>query len=80
MFCGLTVAVAVVADSNGAAEEAGGPAEVAGAGISDVVIATDCLLRQHGDWARSGAAHDTVSAVGLVGHTGVGPGTHHTGA
>lgn len=45
VFCSLTVAVAIVADSNGAAEEAGGPAEVAGAGVSDVVIAADCLLR-----------------------------------
>lgn len=79
-FCSLTAAVAVVADSNGAAEEAGGPAEVAGAGVSDVVIAADCLLRQHGDWARSCAARDTVSAVGLVSHAGVGTGTHHAGA
>lgn len=44
VFCSLTVAVAIVADSNGASEEAGGPAEVAGAGVSDVVIAADCLL------------------------------------
>lgn len=79
-FCSLTVAVAVVADSYGAAKEAGGPAEVAGAGVSDVVIATDCLLRWHGDWARSCAAHDTVSAVGLISHTGVSTWTHHVGA
>lgn len=79
-FCSLTVAVAVVADSYGAAEEAGGPAEVAGAGVSDVVIATNCLLRQHGYWARGCAAHDAVGAVGLVSHTGVGTWTHHVGA
>lgn len=74
------VAVAVVADSYGAAEEAGGPAEVAGAGVGDVVVATDGLLGQHGYWARSCAAHDTVSTVGLVSHTGVGTWTHHVGA
>lgn len=74
------VAVAIVADSYGATEEAGGPAEVAGAGVGDVVIATDCLLSQQWYWARSCAAHDTVSAVGLVSHTGVGTWTHHVGA
>lgn len=70
----------VVTDSNGAAEEAGGPAEVAGAGVSDVVIATDCLLRERWDLARSCATHNTVSTIGLVSHTGVGTWTHHTGA
>lgn len=74
------VAVSVVSDSYGAAEEAGGPAEVAGAGVSDVVIATDGLLRQQGYWTRCCAAHDAVSAVGLVGHTGVSSWTHHVGA
>lgn len=74
------VAVAVVADSYGAAQEAGGPAEVAGARVGDVVIATDWLLRRHGYWAGNGAAHDTVSTVGLVGHTGVSSRTHHVGA
>ena len=77
---GLTVAVAVVADSYGATQEAGGPAEVAGARVSDVVVATDLLLSRRGDGARSRTAHDAVSAVGLVGHTGVGTGTHHAGA
>lgn len=72
--------MAVVADSYGAAEEAGGPAEVAGARISDVVIATDCLLRRHGYWAGSSAAHDAVGAVGLVSHAGVSSWTHHVGA
>lgn len=72
--------MAVVADSYGAAKEAGGPAKVAGAGVSDVVIATDRLLRRHGYWARSCAAHDTVSTVGLVRHTGVGTWAHHIGA
>lgn len=38
-------ALAVVADSYGVAEEAGGAAEVAGAAVSDVVVATDWLLR-----------------------------------
>lgn len=76
----LTVAVAVVADSYGAAQEAGGPAKVAGAGVSDVVIATDWLLRQHGYWARCCAAHDAVGTVGLVSHAGVSSRTHHIGA
>lgn len=75
---GLTVAVAVVADSYGVSEEAGGPAEVAGALIGDVVVATDLLLGCHGAWR--GAAHDAVGAVGLVGHTGVGSRTHNIGA
>lgn len=69
--------MAIVADSYGAAEEAGSPAEVAGAWVSDVVITTDRVLRQHGYWARCSAAHDTVSAVGLVGHTGVSSWTHN---
>lgn len=73
----LTVAVTIVTDSNGAAEEAGGPAEVAGAGVSDVVIATYCLLRECWDWARSCATHNTMSTIGLVSHTGVGTWTHH---
>lgn len=72
--------MAIVADSYGAAEEAGGPAQVAGAGVCDVVVATDRLLRQHGYLAGSCAAHDAVSAVGLVSHTGVGAWTHHVGA
>lgn len=76
----LTVAVTIVTDSNGAAEEAGSPAEVAGAGVSDVVIATDRLLREHWDLARSCATHNTVSTIGLVSHAGVGPWTHHAGA
>lgn len=79
-FCSLTVAVAVVADSYGAAEEAGGPAEVTGAGVSDVVVAADGLLRRHGDLTRGRAAHDAVGAVGLVGDAGVGAWTHHVGA
>lgn len=77
---GLTVAVAEVADAYGAAQEAGGPAEVAGARVGDVVVAADLLLGHRGDRARGGAAHDAVSAVGLVGHAGVRPGTHHVGA
>lgn len=72
--------MAIVADSYGASEEAGGPAEVAGAGIGDIVVATDCLLRRHRDRARRGAAHDAVGAVGLVGHAGVGSWTNHAGA
>lgn len=76
----LTVAVAVVADSYGAAQEAGGPAEVAGAAVGDVVVATDGLLSEYGHWAGGGAAHDAVGAVGLVGHAGVGARTHHVGA
>lgn len=76
----LTVAVPIVADSYGAAEEAGSPAEVAGAWVSDVVITTDTVLRRHGYWARCSAARDAVSTVGLVGHTGVSSWTHNTGA
>ena len=79
-LCGLTVAVSIVSNSYGVAEEAGGPAEVAGTKISHVVIATDRLLRQHGYWTRCSAAHDAVSTVGLVSHTGVSSWTHHIGA
>lgn len=67
-------------DSYGVAEEAGGPAEVAGARVSDVVITADGMLGRHGYWASCGAAHDAVSAVGLVGHAGVSPWTHDIGA
>lgn len=76
----LTVAVAIVADADGAAEEAGCPAQVAGAGVGDVVVAADGLLGQHGDGAGRRAAHDAVGAVGLVGHAGVGARAHHVGA
>lgn len=76
----LTVAVAIVAHTDGTAQEAGGAAEVAGAGIGDVVVAADGLLGHHGDGARRRAAHDAVSAVGLVGDAGVRAGTHHVGA
>lgn len=75
-----TVAVAVVADSYGTAEEAGGSAEVAGAGVGDVVIATDWLFGWEGYWARGCAAHDAVSAVCLVCNTGVGTWANHVGA
>lgn len=74
------VAVSIVSNSYGVAEEAGGPTEVAGTKISHVVIATDRLLRQHGYWTRCSAAHDAVSTVGLVSHTGVSSWTHHIGA
>lgn len=67
----------IVADSYGAPQEAGGPAQVAGAGVSDVVIATDGMLRGHRDWAGGCAAHDTVSTVGLVRHTSMSTWTHH---
>lgn len=76
----LTVAVAVVVDANGVAEEAGRPAQVAGAEVGDVVVAADGLFGQHGGGAGGRAAHDAVGAVGLVGHTGVGTRTHHVGA
>lgn len=78
--CVLTVAVAVVTHADGAAQEAGCPAEVAGAGVGDVVVAADGLLGQHGDGAGRRAAHDAVGAVGLVGHAGVGARAHHVGA
>lgn len=76
----LTVAVAVVTNADGAAQEAGCPAQVAGAGIGDVVVAADGLLGQHGDGAGRRAAHDAVGAVGLVRHAGVGARAHHVGA
>lgn len=72
--------MAVVADAYGASKEAGGPAEVARALVGDVVVSTDQLLRRHGCWARCGAAHDTVSTVGLIGHAGVGSRAHDVGA
>lgn len=67
----------VVADSYGAAKKAGGPAKVAGSGISDVVIAADWLLRWHGYRARGCATHDTMGTICLVSYTGVGTWTHH---
>lgn len=36
--------MSIVTHSYGLSQEAGGPAQVAGAGVSDVVIATDGLL------------------------------------
>lgn len=80
LFLELTVAVAVVAHANRAAQEAGGAAQVAGAGVGDVVVAADGLLGHHGDGTRCRAAHDAVGAVGLVGDAGVCAGTHHVGA
>lgn len=76
----LTVAAAVVAHADGAAQEAGCPAQVAGAGVGDIVVAADGLLGQQGDGAGGRAAHDAVGAVGLVGHAGVGTRAHHVGA
>lgn len=72
--------MSVMTHSYGLSHEAGGPAQVAGAGVSDVVVTTDGLLRRHGDRARCRAAHDTVSAVCLVSHTSVCPRTLHFGA
>lgn len=72
-----TVTVAIVSDSYGAATVAGGPAELAGALISDVVIATDLLLERHRCRAWRGAAHDAVSAVGLIRHAGLGSRAHN---
>lgn len=69
--------MSIVADSYGASQEAGGPAQVTGAGVCDIVIATDGLLGGHRDGAGGCAAHDTVSTVGLVSHAGVGTRTHH---
>lgn len=74
---GLTVAVAVVTDAYGASEEAGGPAQVAGALVGDVVISTDQLLGRYRRWAGCGPAHDTVSTVGLIRHAGVSSRAHH---
>lgn len=58
-------------DAYGSAAEAGGPAQVACAGVGDVVVAADGGLGRQGHGAGGRAAHDAVGAVGLVGHTGV---------
>lgn len=73
----LTVAVAVVTDAYGASEETSGPAQVAGALVGDVVVSTDQLLGWYGCWAGRSPAHDTVSTVGLIRHTGVSSRAHH---
>lgn len=67
-------------NANGAPTEAGGPAQVAGAGIGDVVVATDGLLCDQGQWAEGSAAHDTVGALCLVCDTGVSAWAHNLGA
>lgn len=69
-----------MAYADGASEEAGGPAQVAGTGVSDIIIATDGLVSLQGQRAGGCAAHYTVSAVGLVCHAGVGAGADHIGA
>lgn len=66
--------------SYGAPQKAGGSAEVAGARVGDVVIATDRQLGLQRYWAGGHAAHDTVGTVSLVRHTGVGTRAHHVGA
>lgn len=53
---------------------------MAGTNVSDVIVTTDGLLSRHGYWAGCSTAHDTVRTVGLVGHTGVSPRTHHVEA
>lgn len=77
---GFTRAVAIVTHSYGAPQEAGGSAEVAGAGVGDVVVATDRHLGLQRYWAGGCAAHDTVGTVSLICHTGVGTWAHHIGA
>lgn len=72
--------MAIVAHTDGAAQEAGGAAEVAGAGVGDIVVPADGLLRHYGDGTRRRAAHDAVGTVGLVCDAGVCAGTHHIGA
>lgn len=63
-----------------ASEETGGPAQVAGTGVADVIITTDGLVCLQGHWAGGRATHYTVGAVRLVCHAGVGPGADHVGA
>lgn len=72
-----TVTVAIVSDSYGAATVAGGLAELAGALISDVVVATDFLLERRRCRTWNVAAHDAVSAVGLIRHAGEGSRAHN---
>lgn len=69
--------MSIVANAYGATQKAGSPTQVAGTGISNVIIAADGLLIDHGHWTGCGATHDTVGAVGLVRHTGVRPGTYN---
>jgi len=66
-----------VADPYGASQEARGPAQVAGAGVGDVVVAADELPGPRGHRAGRHPAHDAVGAVGLVGDARVGARAHH---
>lgn len=63
--------MSIVADPYGATQKASSPTQVAGAGVSNVVIAADALVGDHGHRAGRGATHDTVGTVGLVRHTGL---------
>jgi len=72
--------VTIVTDPYGPTQEAGGPAEVAGTRVSDVVIATNGQLRGHGYRAGGCATHHTVGTVGLVCHAGLSARTHDVGA
>ncbi len=67
----LTSAVSIMADSYGSTQKTGSPTQVAGAWVSDVIVATDGLLSDHGHWAGCSAAHDAVGTVGLVRHAGM---------
>lgn len=69
-----------MADSYGSAQEAGGAAQVAGAGVRDVVVTANGLLGGQRFRARCGSAHDAVGTVGLVRHAGVRSRTHYVGA
>lgn len=69
-----------MADAYGSASKAGGPAQVASAGVGEVIVATDGGLRGHGAGAGGCATHHTVGTIGLVSHTCVGARAHHIGA
>ncbi len=65
-----------MADPYGSTQKTGSPTQVAGAGVSDVIVAADGLFSDHGHWAGCSAAHDAVGTVGLVCHAGMRPRTY----
>ena len=53
---------------------------MAGTWVGDVIVATDGLTIEQGNWALISAAHHTVGTVGLVRHAGVGARAYNIGA
>lgn len=75
-----TCAASRVAHADGAAQEAGGLAEVARGHVGDVVVAAELLAGAGGRRAGRRAAHHAVCAARLVHHAGLRPQAHHVRA